>query len=107
MTKIVKATDYGYRRVIRVCLNPDAPEFIHDDVTPHPSNNPNGCPTQTCQYNWEIREFVWSGEEMYTTTSSGRRRRKTSSELVDEIKSSLTVAPIPAQIPGLVGLTLE
>ena len=29
MAKIIKATDYGNRKVIGVCLNPEAPEWVH------------------------------------------------------------------------------
>ena len=105
--KITKATDYGFRKVICLCLNPEAPEYIHDDQTVHPLANVNGCDSQVCHYNHRIEEFIWTGEEMYTTTSKGHRRAKPPTELLDEIKPRLAAVPTPTQIAGLTGLTLE
>ncbi len=107
MAKIIKATDYGYRKVIRVCSNPEEPEYVHQDSTQHPISNVNGYPVETCHYNWNVREFVWSREEMDTTTSTGKVRRKTNAELMKQIQSELAAVPSPTQIPGLAGLTLE
>ena len=69
--RVIKATNYGFRKVICVCLNPDDPEYAHQDGTQHPPSNVNGCPTKTCHYNWNVREFIWTVEEMYTTTEVG------------------------------------
>lgn len=118
--KIIKATDYGFRQAIVVCLNPSDPEYVHLDSTPHPADAVNGCSHSRdsvtdledesvpgCRYNWNVRELVWNGEEAYTTTSTGRRKLKTNAELLDEIKPHLAATPIPTQIPGLTGLTLD
>jgi hypothetical protein len=118
--KVIKADDYGFRKVIVVCYNPNDPEYIHLDSTPHPASAVNGCSHSRdavtgledesvpgCRYNWKVREFVWNGEEAYTTTSTGRRKLKTNTELLDEIKPRLAVLSEAKQIAGLLGKTID
>ena len=42
MAKILTAKNYLGRIVIRVCLNPDAPEAVHLDGNPHTGKPPEG-----------------------------------------------------------------
>lgn len=87
--KIISAADYGYRKVVRVLVNPDDPEAIHADGSPH-----TGDPTtdrdiarvaafrtefgreptswewcEDCRYNWDVREFTFTGTELVVATN--------------------------------------
>ncbi len=114
MAKIISAKDYGPRKVIRVCLNPEDPESVHPDGASHTGATPAGTPPglgpwewcHDCRYNWVVREFVWNGEELYTTSTAGSRRLKTNAELLDEIKSAIHPTPTPVNILRLANLTL-
>ena len=107
MAKIINATDYGFRKVIRVCLNPDDPEWVHDDGTAHPAANVNGCDgvgnTYYCHYNWKVQEFVWTGEELYTRDTAGGRLPKTDAQLLAEISVQIPQATAASEITQLVG----
>ena len=110
MAKILTAKNYLGRIVIRVCLNPDAPEAVHLDGNPHTGKPPEGtskelkswewCPD--CRYNWDVREFTWTGWERYTTPEAGKVRFKTNAELLAEIRAELQPVPPPSLIPELV-----
>ncbi len=127
--KVIKATDYGFRKVIQICLNPDDPEWVHivgeplrgpdgtpiskADGTPELITDPNvppgedGTTCHNCRYNWKVQEFIWTGEQLYTTGRNGQRRPKTNTELLAEIKSQLQPPASAAEITGLINLTLE
>ena len=110
MARIIKATDYGNRKVITVELNPNDPEYDHSDGTTHPAQNTDGCVNVAdvpgCRYNRQVREFVWTAEELYTQTAAGQRRAKTDLELLGEVSAALAPASSAAQIPDLVGTTV-
>ena len=107
MPTIISAKDYGYRKVIRVCLNPDAPQYVHTDHSPHPARNVNGCQRDDCHYNWTIRGFVWTQDEMYTESPTGKQRLKTNDQLLKEIKDFLEPATAPSDIRNLAGVTIN
>ena len=118
MPKIIKATDYGFRVVIDICMNPDDPESVHPgpdgktkphDGVPPTGTDPSLRPWQwclDCRYNWDVREFVWTGEETYTRSTTGKRRAKTNTELIKEMEANLSTAGAPTEITGLTGVTL-
>ena len=110
MARIIKAMDYGYRKAITMALNPGDPEYVHDDGTAHPAPNTNGCVNVAgvpgCHSNWKIREFVWTGDELYTYTPEGLRRVKTDAELLAEVSAALVPASAPVVIPDVVGTDL-
>ena len=114
MPTIIAATDYGYRKVVRVCLNPQDPESVHADGSPHTGKAPDGTDPSLkpwewcsdCRYNWRVQEFIWTGEELYTTSGSGKRRAKTNAELIKEMEAKRYTAGAPAEITRLAGITL-
>ena len=114
MPKIVHAANYGFRKVIRVCMNPNDPESVHADGTPHTGSPPLGTlpglkPWEwchDCRYNWDVREFVWTGDELTTYGKTGKRRAKTDAELLAEIGSRLVAQPPVKQISGLLGVNV-
>ncbi len=113
--KIIQAKDYGFRKVIRVVLNPEDPESVHPDGQPHTGPAPKGTPKSLkpwewchdCRYNWQVIEQVWTGEELYTLDESESIRLKTNDELIEEIKVSLQAQPAPTDIYQLIDLTLS
>ena len=112
--KIIHAADYGFRKVIRVCVNPEDPESVHSDGSPHTGVAPPGtdpalkpwewCPD--CRYNWQVEEFVWTDREQYTVDADGNPQPKTNDVLLDEVLEGLQPPPTPLEIPGLVNLDL-
>ena len=52
MSKIISATDYGNRKVIVVCLNPDDPEAVHADGTAHTGAAPAGTDPSLKSWEW-------------------------------------------------------
>ena len=108
---ILSAKDYGFRKVIRVCMNPDQPESVHVDGKAHVGIPTVGTPPglkpwewcHDCRYNWDVREFVWTGDELRTHGKTGKIRPKTDAELLAEIKSQLVAQPPVRQISGLQG----
>ena len=115
MAKILTAKDYGYRKVITVVLNPQDPESVHPDGSPHTGSPPTGTTPglrpwewcHDCRYNWRVQEFVWTGDQLYTQTKSGRRRSKTDAELIAEIESRLQPVPAVIDISGLLNVELN
>jgi len=116
MTTIIKATDYGYRKVVAVCLNHDDSEAVHSDGTAHPSTEgpPAGTDPslkswewcQDCIYNWQIIRFDWTGEELYKRSSSGSRILKSDTDLLNEINARIPASQSPATISTLEGVDL-
>lgn len=114
--KIISAIDYGDRSVIRVCMNPDDPEWIHlvgDQVRGSdrlPTFGPDGaallitssvvpsgetgetCPN--CRYNWAVKEFIFDGPD---------RDGQTVDELWERVCLLSREEPAPKVIGGLVG----
>ena len=115
MPKIISASSYGFRTAIKVVMNPDDPEAVHEDGTPHSGQPPTGTDPNLrswewchdCRYNWQVREFVWTGDELYTRQEDGSRVVKTNDELVAEIESRLQPAPAASEISGLLNLNLN
>jgi hypothetical protein len=113
VAKIIKATDYGFRKVILVTTNPDDPKWVHEAEdgtrTAAPSGHTAGPDVvcEDCRMNWKIQEFVWTGLELSksapTPGNPKRRIDKTDAELVDEIKASLAASVTLEEIAGLVG----
>lgn len=119
MAKILKASDYGFRKVIVVVLNPDDPQWVHTDGSVHPVSSKINCvPVATpgvdslgkpldsyygiCTYNWKEREFIWTGDEMYKLNAEGQQVEKTASDLTKEIEGALTPAPVATAMTSLV-----
>lgn len=87
--KIVSTVDYGYRKVVRVVMNPDDPETIHPDGSLHTDAPRTGkdrarvlayqaefgrapaswewCPD--CHYNWDVREYTFTNTELTVATN--------------------------------------
>ena len=114
MAKIISATDYGNRKVVRVCMNPDDPESVHSDGAPHNGAPPAGTdPTlkswewcQDCTYNWQVLEFVWTGEELYKRSANGSRIPKSDTDLLNEVAAGLPIERSPVAITTLVNVDL-
>ena len=120
--KTLSAIDYGYRKVIRVVLNPNDPESVHADGTAHQGAAPAATVTafkaqngrtprawewcHECRYNWQEIEFIWDGDEMYHHAPDGTRTLKTDDQLVAEIQLRLQPAPSAQAIVGLEGRTV-
>ena len=112
--KILTANDYPHRIVIRVVMNPDDPESVHMNGVSHTGTPPPGTPLglkawewcHECRYNWDVREFTWSGEERYVVTTAGRRRLKTNAELLAEVSARLQPPAPPKLIPELMNKSL-
>lgn len=87
--RIEKATDYGFRKVVRVIINDSDPQWIHpeDNGATHRSNNARGPATRNpatgarargvlvpglaagtechaCQNNWEVQEYLYEGDTL-------------------------------------------
>jgi len=114
--RVIKAVQYESRTVVTVCLNPDAPEWVHivgdqwrgpdglalwnDDGSPRRIVSalvPDGETGETChncRYNWVVQEVVFDGLE-YAELSAD--------ELWELVCHSCRPAGIPRMIVGLVG----
>ena len=115
---ILDAKDYGYRKIIRVCMNPEDPEQVHIDAggnaTAHTGDPPPGTDPalrpwewcDSCRYNWNVREFIWTEDEMYKRAADGRRIQKSNADLLNEIKAKLTGPAPPETISALVDSVL-
>ena len=114
MSKIISATDYGNRKVIVVCLNPDDPEAVHAGGTAHTGAAPAGTDPslkswewcQDCTYNWRIIQVVWTGQELYKPAGDGSLVLKADTDLLNEIGTQLPVSQSSATISALVGVDL-
>ena len=109
--KVISAANYTSRTVVRVCLNPDAPEWLHvigdvekdiagdpvlgpdgvpiiiQRVTPPPGHNGQTC--HNCRYNWVVRELVFDGAE-YASKSA------------DELWELVCLACRPGLVPEVI-----
>lgn len=128
--RIISATDYGFRKVIKVVMNDAIPEWVHpiDGGATHTpvtargpfifdettgikipgSLNPSlqaGVECHSCVFNHTIREFIFTGEELLVEDlpGSGTFRHKTNDELVAEIEFRLLARPPAIPIGPLTG----
>lgn len=108
------ATDLGPRRIIRVVMNPDDPEAVHQDGKPHTGEPPPGTSPalrswewcHDCRYNWDVTEFIWTGDDLYTRNKDGTRGRpKTNSQLLAEMRRRFDIPTLPGN-PSLVDTIL-
>lgn len=123
--RILSATDYGFRKVIRVVMDDALPEWVHpidgglahtsltargpaivDPVTgetapgPLDSSLQAGTQCHACRFNHDVREFTFTREELEIEDSpgSGTFRPKTNNELVTQIQLRLLSSPPPTAI---------
>lgn len=114
--EIIKATNYGFRTVLLVLMNPGEPEWIHrvgsplrDDVgaivhddagkvavvPPPPADHVfDGTVCHNCRYNWVVRELIFDGAEFAD---------KSADELWELVCVACRPAPSPEEVVGLVG----
>lgn len=102
----LKATHYGFRTVLLVCLNPSDPEYIHADGTAHPIENINGCQPEegvmgVCRSNRIVQEFIFDGVDQY---ENGLLR--TPESFWEEVCRCCAAIPAPEGIDALVGRTV-
>jgi len=69
--KVLTAKDYGYRKVVRVLINDQDPQWIHDDGTPdigHTGDTEDPDQTKTvcgdCRNNWNVFEAQFDGDAL-------------------------------------------
>jgi hypothetical protein len=117
MAKVLSAVQYPGKTVITVCLNPDAPAFVHADRTPHPPTNVNGCAagidgdglpdygTPGCTKNWQVQEFVWRRQHMNKPDPNmpGSLVAKVDADYLADIQAALEPNPALTTITSLVG----
>lgn len=95
--RVLRAKDYGNRKIITVALNPDDPEAVHVALngtkSAHTGTAPAGkeaLKTQEwcidCVYNWQEFEMIWTGNELYS--SGPGRSAKTEAQLIAELKAA-------------------
>ena len=99
--KIIKATDYGFRKVVRVLLNDTDPQWVHEDAagkrTPapagHTGNTDEGkkaCPE--CRNNWNVFEAQFDRDALLKQVEV--------SPAVDAVEETEDAEAIPA-IPAV------
>jgi len=122
MAKVIFAKDYGNRVVVRVTTNPDDLEWVHvvgepvmdatgqptakkvAKATPDHAKSETGETCHNCRYNWNVREFVWTGDQLLKEDADGKSVRKTDAELMTEVTERLVIAPTPPkELAGLMG----
>ena len=118
MVTILDAKEYGDRTIIRVCLNPEKPEWKHTigeqvrDADGLPMFQSDGKPDlmmsevvpsgetgetcHSCHLNWKIREFIFDGVARFVEDTGGKLIRKDIATLCEEIRAALpsTKSPI-------------
>ena len=69
--KVIKATDYGFRKVVRVLINDQDPQWVHDYGTPdfeHTGDTADPDQTKTvcldCRNNWNVFEAQFDGDAL-------------------------------------------
>jgi hypothetical protein len=69
--KVLTAKDYGYRKVVRVLINDQDPQWVHDDGTPDIGHTGDTAdPDQTkvvcgdCRNNWNVFEAQFDGDAL-------------------------------------------
>jgi hypothetical protein len=120
MALIIKVADYGYRKAIKVCLNPDELEAVHIAVDgtkePHTGDPPAGTDPLLktwewcldCKYNWTVREFLWTGADLNYKDARGNVKTKTNVMIKEELAQRLAAdllanPPVKKEIAGLLG----
>ena len=117
--KVIKATDYGFRKVVQICLNPAEPEYIHRDGTAEhigivghdaithkpiydrisiPARVKSGEVCHKCVTNWRTLEFVFSQVDLQRQVAEDVRAA------TDAIVEAVIEAEMAA---GIVSLTSE
>jgi len=125
--KIIKATEYQelLRTAIRVCFNPDDPEWVH--IIGEPRRDADGlvmtaeddsfilitsadiesdCTGETChncRYNWKVQEFIFDGNDRFYTDDTGQMVPKAIAQYVDDIKQGLATESSSSDQPEWVG----
>ena len=123
--EIISAKDYGYRVVIRICFNPNAPQWVHtvgecakdsagvdrvtsggDLVLITSSIVPAGETGETCHnchYNWDVSEVVFEGSSLFRSGPGGEWTRFTDDELADAAFLQVARPDVPLVLDGLEG----
>ena len=119
--EVKRYKDYGFRVAVDICLNPDEPQYIHRDSTPHDVANINGCPYSIdpvtgketdkvpgCVNNWRMVYLTWTDGELMTVDPQGKPRRKSTDEILAEAKAKAiaTEQPTPITPDNVVGTRL-
>jgi len=108
--KIIKATDYGFRKVARVVMNPDDPQWVHEDgpapVSHTGDTTVSDTPCHDCRMNWNVIEVKWDGDGLYNVAEDGARELKTDDELTTEVLAQAPLVPVRQAIIGLEGRVL-
>ena len=115
--KVIKATDYGFRKVIVVALNDTEDECIHPDgshvcvdVEGKEIAIPEGkqcwevC--HQCRYNWRTREFIFQGNKLFYMDNEGYQHEKTDEMMLEEIRAALKPVHAPRKLASLEGVAL-
>ena len=95
--KIIKATDYGFRKAVRVLLNDADPQWVHvDDAgvrTPAPEDHTGntddvGEVDPLCRNNWNVFEAQFDGEALKKLSDPDDPQSvledKTDADIIDE-----------------------
>ena len=103
--KIISAVDYTFRKVIQVVMNPDDPQWVHEDG-PSPvghtgDTSQSDTPCHDCRMNWKVVEVKWDGDEMYSVAEDGTKTLKTDDELAAEVLVRLAPAPTSQTMTAL------
>ena len=122
--RILSATDYGFRKVLRVVLDDSVPEWVHEDGQPHTDATGRGpaaadgtpgdltlglapgTECHDCRYGWDVRECVFMGDELTVPMPKGKRRTRTNPELLAEVRRLVAPPAAPRAIAALEGVTL-
>ena len=68
--KIIKAKDYGFRKVIQVVMDETLPRWVHPNGTASPQTHTGDTEERgktvcrDCRSNWDIREYQWDGDAL-------------------------------------------
>ena len=123
--KIISAIDYGYRTVLRVCLNPDQPNWVHvvgehmRDREGVPMYNDSGGPVlltsdkvsvgetgencHNCRQNWEIVEVIFEGADLYGEDMDGGPVRLSDDDLAVMAFTRVSSYGPPRVLGGILG----
>ena len=123
--EIIKAVEYGERTVIRVCLNPGEPEWVHyvgsqsrdgsgglefkDDGSPLlitsrvVLSGETGETCHNCRYNWDITEVILEGADLYGVGVDGEPLRLSDDQLVVAACARVAASPTQRVLDSLVG----
>ncbi len=126
--KILKATNYGFRTVIQVLLNPDDSEWVHvvgsqiRDAAGHcvvdgrgepvlitdvavPMGEP-GDTCHNCRYNHRVKEIIFDGDGQFYTNADGQWVRKTEGMFLEELRGLFPLPSPVLDMPSLVGIVI-